>query len=78
MRMQAPSCLCYMLHQQESASGFAPETGAQVGNSLDKLVSDPCCRFWAGKDVFLILFGTVGAVCGSAQAIIDIVKALRQ
>ncbi len=35
------------------------------------------CRFWAGKDVFLIIFGTVGAVCGSAQAISDIVKALR-
>ncbi|KAL3140382.1 hypothetical protein ABBQ38_004643 [Trebouxia sp. C0009 RCD-2024] len=34
--------------------------------------------FWKGKDVFLIIFGTVGAVCGSAQAIIDIVKALRQ
>lgn len=34
--------------------------------------------FWASKDVFLIIFGTVGAVCGSAQAISDIIQALRQ
>ncbi|KAL0023628.1 hypothetical protein WJX77_008721 [Trebouxia sp. C0004] len=33
--------------------------------------------FWAGKDIFLIIFGTIGAVCGSAQAVSDIVKALR-
>lgn len=33
--------------------------------------------FWVGKDIFLIVFGTVGAICGSAQAISDIIKALR-
>ena len=85
MPMQAPFCVCYVLHPRESALRFAPASGAQVrrsgqvqADSLQKLVSDACCRFWAAKDVFLILFGTVGAVCGSAQAISDIVKALRQ